>query len=230
VAIATGQTVGFEALVRWLHPTRGTVQPAEFISVAEETGLIDAIGELVLRLAAAEAVGWPGEIYVSVNVSPLQLRDPGFAERVDEVLTASGLPAARLMLELTEGVVTTRSDQVWVELAALRDMGIRLALDDFGTGFSSLSYLEQTPIGVIKMDKSFVDSLVGSERQRRVVGHILSMANDIGLQVVAEGIERPTERDLLSALGCRYGQGYLFSPPLASTEVAGWLATEGVQR
>lgn len=225
VALATGETVGFEALVRWAHPSRGLVGPAEFIAVAEETGLIEAIGDLVLRTALAEAVGWPRtDVYISVNVSPRQLRRPGFAERVDEVLSAAGLPANRLMLELTESALTGGSDHVWGELAVLRDRGVRLAIDDFGTGFSSLSYLEQTPIGTIKMDKSFVDSLVVSERQRTVVDGIVSMANRLGLQVVAEGIESPAERDLLVGMNCRYGQGYLYSAPLTSTEVIGWLA------
>jgi diguanylate cyclase (GGDEF)-like protein len=225
VALATGETVGFEALVRWAHPSRGLVGPAEFIAVAEETGLIEAIGDLVLRTAVAEAVGWPRpDVYISVNVSPRQLRRPGFAERVDEVLAAAGLPADRLMLELTESALTRGSDHVWGELAVLRDRGVRLAIDDFGTGFSSLSYLEQTPIGVIKMDKSFVDSLVLSERQRTVVDGIVSMAYKLGLQVVAEGIETAAERDLLAEMSCPYGQGYLYSAPLTSTEVIGWLA------
>jgi EAL domain-containing protein (putative c-di-GMP-specific phosphodiesterase class I) len=229
VAITTGRTVGFEALVRWEHPTRGLILPAEFITVAEETGLIDAIGGLVLRSAVVEAAGWPEtEVYVSVNVSPRQLRRPGFAEIVEEALLASKLPAHRLMLELTESVVTKGTDHVWAELAALRDMGVRLALDDFGTGFSSLSYLEQTPIGVIKMDKSFVDSLVPSDRQRKVVTGIISMANDIGLEVVAEGIESAAERDLLAELGCPYGQGYLYSRPLTAAEVVTWLARPSV--
>jgi EAL domain-containing protein (putative c-di-GMP-specific phosphodiesterase class I) len=128
------------------------------------------------------------------------------------------------MLELTESVVTKGSDNVWAELALMRDMGVRLALDDFGTGFSSLSYLEQTPISVIKMDKSFVDSLVPSSRQRKVVAGIVSMATDIGLLVVAEGVETAAERDLLLDLGCPYAQGYLYSRPLTAAEVVTWLA------
>jgi EAL domain-containing protein (putative c-di-GMP-specific phosphodiesterase class I) len=225
VALATGETVGFEALVRWVHPTRGLVAPSEFITVAEETGQIEAIGDLVLRTAVAEAIGWSSTTaYVSVNVSPRQLRRSGFALRVDEVLATSGLPPDRLILELTETVLTRGSDHVWAELSTLREMGVRLAIDDFGTGFSSLSYLEQTPISIIKMDKSFVDSLVPSDRQRTVVEGIVSMARNLDLLVVAEGIETTDERDLLAELGCPYGQGYLYSPPLTSIEVIGWLA------
>jgi diguanylate cyclase (GGDEF)-like protein len=225
VELRTGQTVGFEALVRWEHPSRGLVSPAEFIAVAEETGLIEAIGGLVLRTAVAEAAGWPrSDVYISVNVSPRQLHRSGFAQRVDEALAAAGLPAERLMLELTESALDRGADDAWGELAELRDRGVRLAIDDFGTGFSSLSYLEQTPIGAIKMDKSFVDSLVLSERQRTVVEGIVSMAQKLDLQVVAEGVESPAARDLLVQMGCPYGQGYLYSTPLTSAEVIGWLS------
>jgi EAL domain-containing protein (putative c-di-GMP-specific phosphodiesterase class I) len=225
VALRTGQTVGFEALIRWEHPSRGLVSPVEFIAVAEETGLIEAIGGLVLRTAVAEAIGWPrSDVYISVNVSPRQLLRPGFAKRVDEVLTAAGLPAGRLMLELTESALDRGADNAWGELAELRELGVRLAIDDFGTGFSSLSYLEQTPIGAIKMDKSFVDSLVLSERQRTVVEGIVSMAQKLDLQVVAEGVENLAARDLLVSMNCPYGQGYLYSAPLTSAEVIGWLA------
>jgi diguanylate cyclase (GGDEF)-like protein len=226
VEIATGRTRGFEALVRWIHPTMGLILPTEFIAVAEETGLIDAIGDLVLRSAVAAALDWPdSSVYVSVNVSPRQLRGPGFAERVDHVLRASGLPPARLMLELTESIVTKGSDHVWVELTALRDLGVRLAIDDFGTGFSSLSYLEQTPIGAIKMDKSFADSLATSDRQQKIVKGIVAMANNLGLRVVAEGIETVAERDILAEFGCPFGQGYLYSPPIPAADVSAWLTT-----
>lgn len=225
VELRTGQTVGFEALVRWEHPSRGLVSPAEFIAVAEETGLIEAIGGLVLRTAVAEAAGWPRtDVYISVNVSPRQLQRSGFAQRVDEALAAAGLPAERLMLELTESALDRGAEDAWGELAELRDRGVRLAIDDFGTGFSSLSYLEQTPIGAIKMDKSFVDSLVLSERQRTVVEGIVSMAHKLDLQVVAEGVESTAARDLLVQMGCPYGQGYLYSTPLTSAEVIRWLS------
>jgi len=225
VDLRTGQTVGFEALVRWEHPNRGLVPPAEFITVAEESGLIEAIGGLVLRTAVAEAAAWPrSDVYISVNVSPRQLHRSGFAQRVGEVLAAAGLPPDRLMLELTESALDRGADHAWGELAELRDRGVRLAIDDFGTGFSSLSYLEQTPIGAIKMDKSFVDSLVLSPRQRTVVEGIVSMAHKLGLQVVAEGVESLAARDLLVEMDCPYGQGYLFSTPLTSAEVIGWLS------
>ncbi len=228
VVLDTGATIGFEALVRWAHPTRGLVGPAEFIELAEETGLIEPIGEYVLRTAVADAVGWcrttQTEAYVSVNVSARQFRHPGFADLVEHVLAATGLRPDLLMLELTESVLMREDDHVWVELATLRDVGVRLAIDDFGTGFSSLSYLEQTPIDVIKIDKSFVDSLVPSDRQRTVVEGIMRMAEKLGLQIVAEGVETEAERDLLAEMRCPFGQGYLYAGPLTQVEATRWLS------
>jgi diguanylate cyclase (GGDEF)-like protein len=224
VALETGATTGFEALIRWEHPTRGLIAPSEFILLAEETGLIDPIGDLVLRRAVADALDWPGDTYVSVNVSARQFRHPGFAERVEHALASTGLRPELLMLELTESVLMREDDHVWVELATLRDIGVRLAIDDFGTGFSSLSYLEQTPIDVIKIDKSFVDSLVSSDRQRTVVEGIVQMAKKLGLEIVAEGIETEAERDLLAEMRCPYGQGYLYAVPLSHVEAVRWLS------
>jgi diguanylate cyclase (GGDEF)-like protein len=230
VALDTGATVGFEALVRWEHPTRGLIAPSEFIVLAEETGLIDPIGELVLRTAVSDALGWSANTYVSVNVSARQFRHPGFAERVEQMLSASGLRPDRLVLELTETVLMREDDHVWAELATLRNIGVRLAIDDFGTGFSSLSYLEQTPIDVIKIDKSFVDSLVPSDRQRTVVEGIVQMASKLGLEIVAEGIETDAARDLLAEMRCPYGQGYLFAVPLSNVDVIRWLSVPPVPR
>jgi EAL domain-containing protein (putative c-di-GMP-specific phosphodiesterase class I) len=149
---------------------------------------------------------------------------------VEHVLSASGLRPDLLMLELTESVLMREDDHVWAELAILRDIGVRLAIDDFGTGFSSLSYLEQTPIDVIKIDKSFVDSLVPSERQRTVVEGIVGMARKLGLEIVAEGIETEAARDLLAEMRCPYGQGYLYAVPLSNVDVIRWLSTPPVPR
>lgn len=235
VALESGATVGFEALVRWEHPTRGVIGPAEFIHVAEETGLIEAIGDWVLHRAVTAAAGWhrtmPPGVYVSVNVSAHQLRAGGdgaglgFAERVDRELTAAGLPPQNLMLELTESVLLDE-DRVWAELTALRNAGVRLAIDDFGTGFSSMSYLLQTPIEVIKLDKSFVGSISTSPRQRALVDGIVRLGVTLGLQVIAEGIETADDRDILLAMGCPYGQGFLYSGALGSAEAHRWLAAE----
>ena len=182
----------------------------------------------MLHAAVADAVGWcratGTEAYVSVNVSARQFRHPGFAELVEHVLADSGLRPGLLMLELTESLLLREDDHVWVELATLRHIGVRLAIDDFGTGFSSLSYLEQTHIDVIKIDKSFVDSLVPSDRQRTVVDGIVRMAEKLGLEIVAEGIETGPERDLLVAMRCPYGQGYLYAGPLTYVDATQWLS------
>jgi diguanylate cyclase (GGDEF)-like protein len=226
VVLASGATVGFEALVRWTEPDRGPVEPVEFIALAEEVGLIEPIGEWVLRSAVAAAAHWhradPRAPYVSVNVSAHQVRVPGFAARVNRELTQAGLPPGNLMLELTESVLLREDDTVWAELAMLRDNGVRLALDDFGTGYSSLSYLVQTPIDVIKIDKSFIHSL-SAPRQRVIVDGVVRLAATLGLRVVAEGIESAADRDLLGEMGCPYGQGYLYSIPLTGPEAFRWI-------
>src|SRR5690606_9004969 len=235
VALESGATVGFEALVRWEHPTRGVIGPAEFIHVAEETGLIEAIGDWVLHRAVTAAAGWhrtmPPGVYVSVNVSAHQLRagsegtSVGFAERVDRELAAAGLPPQNLMIELTESVLLDE-DRAWAELTALRNAGVRLAIDDFGTGFSSMSYLLHTPIEVIKLDKSFVGSISTSPRQRALVDGIVRLGATLGLQVIAEGIETADDRDILLSMGCPYGQGFLYSGALGSAEAHRWLAAQ----
>jgi len=227
VTLDGAETVGFEALVRWEHPQRGLVGPAEFIELAEEADLIESIGQWVLRRAVTAAAHWhrasPPGPYVSVNVSAHQLRRPGFAELVDRELTTAGLPPSNLMLELTESVLLREDDTAWAELAALRDTGVRLAIDDFGTGSSSLSYLLQTPIDVIKIDRSFIASL-SSSRERAIVDGIVRLAENLGLRVVAEGIETAADRDLLTEMGCPFGQGFLYSTPLTSAEAARWAA------
>jgi EAL domain-containing protein (putative c-di-GMP-specific phosphodiesterase class I) len=161
-------------------------------------------------------------------VSARQFRTPGLAERVERVISAAGLPPSRLMLEITESLVLREEDQVLAELATLRNVGVRLAIDDFGTGFSSLSYLEQTPIDVIKIDKSFAGTLVASERQRTVVEGVVQMAEKLGLQVVAEGVETIAQLGLLTEMRCPYGQGYLWAEPLDDADAAQWLLTQPV--
>jgi diguanylate cyclase (GGDEF)-like protein len=233
VALEPESTVGFEALVRWDHPTLGLVAPSDFIDLAEETGQIEAIGAWVMRGAISTAAHWyhtqpaTARPYISVNVSARQFRTPGFAQRVDRELAAAGLPASHLMVELTESVLLREEDQVWTELATLRDTGVRLALDDFGTGFSSLSYLVQTPIDVIKIDKSFVRTLGTSHRHYAIINGIVRLAQQLGLQVVAEGIETTGDLEFLIRMGCRYGQGYLFAPPMTRKEADAWLNNGG---
>jgi diguanylate cyclase (GGDEF)-like protein/PAS domain S-box-containing protein len=232
VALATGDLVGFEALVRWPHPTRGLVPPGEFIEVAEECGLIVPIGAWVLDHALETTASWlaatpPGRLqYVSVNVSARQFRSPRFAAMVGEALERFGVPRSALMLEITESLLLRDDEQVWADLTALRDSGVRIAIDDFGTGYSSLSYLRKFPIDVLKIDKSFIDDLVSSEQQRAVVDAIVRLAQTLNLTVVAEGIEEPAQRDLLAEMGCPLGQGYLFSRPVPTINATAWLQRE----
>jgi diguanylate cyclase (GGDEF)-like protein len=228
VALDSGRTVGLEALARWQHPSRGLLSPSEFIELAEESGLIEQIGDWILRRAVAVAAGWhlvdpENSPYVSVNVSARQLHEEGFAARVAEIIDTAGLPPDKLMLELTESVFARDEDAVWADLAALRETGVRLALDDFGTGFSSLSRLLRATFDVIKIDRSFVDALDSSPLRRSLVDGIVYLADRLHIAVIAEGIETAADRDLLATLGCPYGQGYLYSKPLTHSGVTTWL-------
>ncbi|GAA3453164.1 putative bifunctional diguanylate cyclase/phosphodiesterase [Dactylosporangium matsuzakiense] len=237
VTLADDRTRGFEALVRWDHPTRGMVPPDEFISVAEESGLIVPLGAWVLSNAITAAAQWriayPGEeIYVSVNVSARQFRSPDFAQWVLAEIDRMGLPPGGLLLEMTESLLLHDDGEVTSELAALRQAGVRIAIDDFGTGFSSLSYLRRLPVDVLKLDKSFIDTVVSSTEQHAVVDMIVQLARILKLQVVAEGIETAAERELLVTMGCDNGQGYLFSKPLSYGDASQWLSQDasGPQR
>jgi diguanylate cyclase (GGDEF)-like protein len=233
VRLDTGTTAGFEAFVRWNHPTRGLIPPVQFIDAAETSGLIVPIGNWVLRTAVAAAAAWPRrsnatQPYVSVNVSVRQFLVPGFVDLVRAELAAAGLPSDRLMLEIPESQLLHGNEQVWRDLAALRELGVRVAVDDFGTGYSSLSYLRQVPIDVLKIDKSFVDTVSDSTEQRDMVDAIVRLSHGLGLAAVAEGVERPADRDALSAIDCRFGQGYLFSGPLTDRDAVRWLRGEQV--
>lgn len=229
VDLGTGETVGFEALARWHHPTLGLVPPEQFIAMAEETDLIEPIGDWVLRQAVSTAAGWrraaegANTPYVSINVSAGQLRTQGFVEKVGRVLAEAGVPPAGVMLEITESMLLRDDEQVWAELATLRSAGLRVAIDDFGTGFSSLSYLLQIPIDVLKIDRSFIRTVASSQRQRTLVEGIVRLADRLGLDSIAEGIETELDRALLSRMGCGSGQGYLFSRPLGEQDAARWL-------
>jgi EAL domain-containing protein (putative c-di-GMP-specific phosphodiesterase class I) len=191
----------------------------QFIEIAEETGLIVPLGSWVLEQALDTVSRWreqgDGRMpYISVNVSARQFRSPGFVDLVAAELTRRALPADCLMLEITESLLLRDENHVIDDLNVLRELGIRIAIDDFGTGYSSLSYLRQVPVDVLKIDKSFVDTVATSPQQRALVEGIVNLAHTLGLQVVVEGIEQPQERDLLLAMGCEYGQGYLFARPM----------------
>jgi EAL domain-containing protein (putative c-di-GMP-specific phosphodiesterase class I) len=221
---------GMEALVRWQHPTRGLVPPGEFIGTAEATGLIAPLGRWVLFEACRRAAGWQqaarGPVSVSVNVSAVQLRTgPRFIEEVVDALRASGLPAACLQLEVTESAMLRDSADTAEVLRGLRALGVRLALDDFGTGYSCLSYLEQLPFDVLKVDKSFVARLVRNGVAPSPLAEVIvNIGEALGLRVVAEGVEVPAQAARLRALGCAYGQGYYYARPLAVSDVIPFLA------
>ncbi|HTB03114.1 MAG TPA: EAL domain-containing protein [Bradyrhizobium sp.] len=200
---------GCEALLRWRHPERGMIPPSEFIPVAEETGLISELGTWVLATACAEAATWPDDIKLAVNVSPIQFKDDTFALKVVAALAASGLPASRLELEITEAVLIRDDEAALAILHQLRAAGVRIALDDFGTGYSSLSYLQRFPFDKIKIDRCFVDTIVESSSIVQAVVNIAAARNII---TTAEGVETEQQRDLLRTLGCAEMQGYLFSP------------------
>ena len=224
--VADGALVGFEALVRWQHPTRGLVGPADFIPLAEETGLIHPIGEWVLRAACHHAAGWDVSPSgrqaptVSVNVSAVQFQDPDLVTMVSGALRDTGLDPRRLIIEITEGVLLHRVDHVVTRLHELRAMGVRIAIDDFGTGYSSLSYLQHLPIDVLKIDKSFVDQLGLGADGSSMAKVIIHIARTLGLQVVAEGVERCEQYDALDRLGCDLAQGFLLARPLVAGDAA----------
>jgi diguanylate cyclase (GGDEF)-like protein/PAS domain S-box-containing protein len=225
VAIDTGQILGAEALVRWQHPTRGPVAPVDFISFAEDTGLIVPLGRWVLDQACAQARSWLdegfGDFCVSVNISGRQLQEAGFVDDVRSALTRHHLPSGVLSLELTESVLVYDGSTVPERLAALKELGVKIAVDNFGTGYTSLAYLTRFPIDTLKIDKSFVDGLGTGDPEDGVLAHaIVSLAHTLRLRVVAEGIERLAQRDELWSLGCGQGQGYLYSKAVTAEELS----------
>jgi diguanylate cyclase (GGDEF)-like protein len=219
VDTASEAIVGFEALARWDHPTRGMVSPADFIPVAEEIGLIPQIGEWVLRTACMEAANWPSSVRVAVNLSPIQFANPALPGIVMGALAAAQLPADRLELEITEGVFLNDDATTDAMFARLKGIGVRLALDDFGTGYSSLGYLKKAPFDKIKIDQSFVRgaALPGS-RNGAIVRAIVTLAESLQMETTAEGAETPAEIALIRSLGCSHIQGYIFGKPMLADE------------
>jgi predicted signal transduction protein with EAL and GGDEF domain len=217
--VAKDVVVGFEALVRWNHSLRGMISPANFIPLAEETGLIVPIGEWVLRQACMEAARWSQHVGVAVNLSPVQFKNPNLVATVKEALQASGLPAHRLELEITESVLLQNSEATLSVLHELRAFGVRISLDDFGTGYSSLSYLRSFPFDKIKIDRSFVTELATREDSMAIVRAVTGLGKSLGIVTTAEGVETDTQFDLLRQEGCTQAQGYLFSPPRPAAEV-----------
>ncbi|HVY16035.1 MAG TPA: EAL domain-containing protein [Rhodopila sp.] len=213
-AVETRRIIGYEALIRWDHPTRGIVSPSEFIPIAEESGLIVPLGRWVLETACREASAWEDDLQVSVNVSPVQLQQTDFAEMVADTLVRTGFPAHRLELEMTEGVLIAHPEQALAMLRKLRDCGVRLALDDFGTGYSSLSYLRRFPFSKIKIDRSFIQSLGECNESSVLARAIVALGHSLGMGVTAEGVETYEQYNFLEREACNQVQGYLFGKPM----------------
>jgi diguanylate cyclase (GGDEF)-like protein len=218
-SLETGRISGFEALLRWRHPERGLIPPAQFIPVAEELGLIGAIGEWVLRRACADAVAWPEEIKLAVNLSPMQFRGADVVPAVASALGASGLDPRRLELEITESALLQDNAGTLAMLHRLRGLGARIALDDFGTGYSSLSYLRSFPFDKIKVDRSFVGEMNARPDCEVIVNSIAVLASNLGMTTTAEGVENADQLDLVRKAGCTEGQGYHFGRPAPASEV-----------
>jgi diguanylate cyclase (GGDEF)-like protein len=219
VSLATNELTGMEALMRWTHPVRGPVSPAEFIPIAEETGLIGPFGEWVLQQACAEAARWPDAVRVAVNLSPVQLRNRGFVTTVTRTLAATGLPAGRLELEITEAVLMQNNETVLAMLHQLRGLGVRIAMDDFGTGYSSLNYLRSFPFDRIKIDRCFITDADRSRGGGAIIQAIATLGASLGVETTAEGIETADQLELVRRAGCTEVQGYLISRPRLASDL-----------
>ncbi len=224
-----GEVIGAEALIRWPHPTRGLLLPAEFVPLAEESGLILPIGHWVLHTACSQLAAWAmrpatAELTLAVNVSARQIASPNFVSEVLALLAATGAPAKRLKLELTESLLLRNTDEIVARMRELRAHGVAFALDDFGTGYSSLAYLKHLPLDQVKIDQTFVRDMLEDSHDAAIARTVVALGNNLGLTVIAEGVETAAQRDLLIASGCLAYQGYFFEPPLAIADFESFLA------
>jgi diguanylate cyclase (GGDEF)-like protein len=231
ISVVSGELSGFEALVRWHHPERGVISPDQFIPLAEETGLIAPLGLGVLREACSQLRKWQQrslsdrDLTMSVNLSAKQLTQADLIEKVEEVLSESGINPWQLKLEITETVVMENAELAAVTLAQLRGLGVHLSIDDFGTGYSSLSYLNRFPVDTLKVDRSFITRITQGDENLEIVKTIVTLAGNLGMQVIAEGVETEDQLGQLRLLKCQYAQGYLFSKPLAATDADMFILT-----
>jgi diguanylate cyclase (GGDEF)-like protein len=229
VAAEGGGVTGVEALLRWTHPTRGAIAPSMFIPLAEESGLMVELGEIALRRALADGVRWP-DLFVSVNLSPVQIRNRGLVELLRTVLAETGMPASRVVLEVTEGVLIDNPEDAQVKLEALRALGVTTALDDFGTGYSSLNYLQKFPFDRLKIDRSFVASLGTTGNAGAIIQSIVTLGHALGMKVLAEGVETNEQRVLLRLAGCDEMQGYLFAKACPAESIDKILSRQAAAR
>ena len=225
ISLASGEIVALEGLVRWRHPERGVLDPSEFVSIAEDSGLIEPIGRWVQEAACRQALGWHAQrpdqrpLDIAVNLSARQVAHRGLADSVEEILTQTGLDPVNLRLEITESVLVEESARATETLKALSELGVRLVLDDFGTGYSSLAYLNRFPFDALKIDRSFIDGLGIEQERTAIVEAVIGMARALSLDAIAEGVENEAQLAELRRLGCDYAQGHLFSRPLAPEKV-----------
>lgn len=222
LSLERGKVVAFEALVRWHHPELGPLLPSQFISVAEDTGLIDQLGDWVLTQACNTMVQWP-DLVVAVNLSAIQLRDPGLTARVLAIAAKAGFSTSRLQLEITESAVLNAETDVSETLQSLRDAGVSIALDDFGTGYSSLSHLREFKVDKVKIDRSFIQHLGQMADSEAIVQAVTTIGKALGIQVTAEGVETTEQRDFLQTSGCDELQGYWIARPLPAGEIASFI-------
>jgi diguanylate cyclase (GGDEF)-like protein len=229
VHCATGALVALEALIRWEHPVRGCLPPSEFLEVLASTGLLTDVGRWIVSEVCRQWNAWRrsnvADVYVSINVSPLQLVEPGFVEDVITTLAVTGTPASAIAFEITEDLALGDGEIAMRALYQLRENGIHVRIDDFGTGYSSLSYLQRLPVAGLKIDRAFLDQLENDGHRRAIVGAIVALAHVLGLDVVAEGVERSEQLEELQSLGCDFLQGYHISPPMTSQAIPEWVAT-----
>jgi len=235
IDLVTGRLAGVEALVRWIHPRRGIVMPADFVPTAEASSRILPLGEWILRRACLQGVRWRGTVLdgltISVNMSPLQLQSPDFASSVRGILAETGFPPERLVLELTESALVRRGDPGFQGLWDLHKTGVTIAVDDFGTGYSCLAYLYDLPVNALKIDQSFVGAVPGHKGAEAIVRTIVGMGRGLGLTIIAEGVESSAQAEFLRGIWCNEGQGYLYSEPLDEERVVQWAsAWPGFQR
>jgi diguanylate cyclase (GGDEF)-like protein len=225
VDISSGEITACEALIRWNHPDRGCISPADFIPLAEENGMINAIGRWVIEKACSDAASWPPHVRVAVNVSAIQFKSAGLVESVKLALRKANLPANRLEIEITESLLLLDNETTFETLHELRRSGVRIAMDDFGTGCSSLSYLRSFPFDKIKIDRSFVAEMCSSIDSKAIVRAVAGLGHTLGIPVTAEGVETQEQLDHLRSEGCTEAQGYLFSRPETAFNIARFLSS-----